>query len=81
MINSQKVSEKRIEIHESFWNFIKSFMGSKGMIANNDLNLTDGKNVITDEYEISKIFNKHYINIVERCCGNKLNKTGTTPGF
>ena len=50
------------------------------MIANNDINLTDGENVITDQYEITKAFNKHYINIVRKGCRNKLNKTGATPG-
>ena len=35
------------------------------------------KNVITDKYEISQTFGKHYINIVEKSCGNKPNKIGT----
>ena len=48
------------------------------MIANNDITLIDGENVITDEYEISQTFNKHYINIVEKRCGNKPNKIGNT---
>ena len=55
-------------------------MTNKGMIASNDIILTDGKNVITNEYEISQTFNKHYINIVEKNCGNKPNKTGSTLG-
>ena len=75
-----KISEKGIETNKSFWNFIKSFMTNKGMIANKDITLIDGKNVIADEYELSQIFNKHYINIVEKSCGNKPNKTGTTLG-
>ena len=50
------------------------------MIANKDISLIDGKNVITDEYELSQIFNKHYINIVEKSYGNKPNKIGTTLG-
>ena len=61
-----KISEKRIETNKSFWTFIKPFMTNKGMIANKDITLIDGENVITDEYEISQIFNKHYINIVEK---------------
>ena len=50
------------------------------MIASNDVTLIDGKNVITDVSEIAKTFNKHYINIVEKSCENKPNKTGTTLG-
>ena len=43
------------------------------MIASNGITLIDEKNVITDEFEISQTFNKHYINIVEKSCGNKPN--------
>ena len=44
------------------------------MIANNDITLIEGENIITDEYEISKSFNKLYINIVEKNCGKNLIK-------
>ena len=49
------------------------------MLAN-DITLIEGKNVITDEYEISQTFNKHYVNIVEKKYGNKPKKIRTTPG-
>ena len=42
-------------------------MTNKGMVASNDITI-EGENVITDEYEISQTFNKHYINIVEKSC-------------
>ena len=54
-----KVSEKGIETNKSFWNFIKPFMTNKGMIASNDITLIEGKNVITNDYEISQTLNKH----------------------
>ena len=63
-----KVSEKGIKTNKSFWNFIKPFMTNKGMVASNDVTLIEGKNVITDEYDISQTFNKRYINIVEKSC-------------
>ena len=75
-----KISEKGIKTNKKFFDFIKPFMANKGMIANKDITLIDRKNVITDEYEISQIFNKHYINIAEKSCGNKPNKIGTTLG-
>ena len=75
-----KISEKGIETNKSFWNFIKPFMTNKDMIPNKDITLIDGKNVITDEYELSQIFIKHYINIAEKSCENKPNKIGTTLG-
>ena len=75
-----KISEKGIQTNKSFWNFIKPFMTNKGMIDCNNITLIEGKNVITDEYKISQTFNKHYIIIVEKSCGKKPNKIGTTLG-
>ena len=49
-------------------------MTNKGMTASNNITLTEGKNVITEKYEISQTFNKRYINIVEKSCGKKPNK-------
>ena len=69
-----KVSEKGIESNKSFRSFIKRFMTNKYMVASNDITLIEGKNVITDEYEISQTFNTYYINIVEKSCGNKPSK-------
>lgn len=48
------------------------------MIDNNDITLIDWRSVNTDEYEISKSFNKLNINIVEKSCASKPNKTRTT---
>ena len=73
-----KVSEKGIETNK---NFIKPFMTNKGMVAGNDINLIDGKNIITDEYELSQKFNKHHINTFQKGCGNKPDKIGTTLGL
>ena len=43
------------------------------MIATNDITLIEGKNAITEEYEIWQTFSKHDINTVEKSCGNKPN--------
>ena len=75
-----KISEKSIETNKSFWNFLKPFMKNKSMMASNGRTLIEGKNVITDEYEISQSFNKNLINIAKKICGNKPNKTGTILG-
>ena len=42
-------------------------MTNESMIASNNITLTHGKNVITDEYEISQTFN------ICRSVGNQLN--------
>ena len=41
-------------------------MTNNGIIASIDITLIEGKNVITDQYEISQTFNKHHINIVKK---------------
>ena len=73
-----KITEKGIEANKSIWDIIKPFMTDKGMIDNNDITLIDWRSVNTDEYEISKSFNKLNINIVEKSCASKPNKTRTT---
>ena len=73
------ISGKSIETNKSFWNFIKSFMKNKGMIASND-NFNIREKCHHREYEISMTVNKHYINIAEKSCRNKSNKIGTTLG-
>ena len=52
-----EISEKGIKTNKSFWNFTEPSTTDKGMIASNDITLTDRKIVITDEYEISQTFN------------------------
>ena len=52
-----EISEKGIKTNKSFWNFIEPSTTDKGMIASNDITLTDRKIVITDEYEILQTFN------------------------
>ena len=52
-----EISEKGIKTNKIFWNFIEPSTTDKGMIASNDITLTDRKIVITDEYEISQTFN------------------------
>ena len=59
------ISGKSIETNKSFWNFIKSFMKNKGMIASND-NFNIREKCHHSEYEISMTVNKHYINIAEK---------------
>ena len=36
--------------------------------------LTEKDKIVTEEKEYTRIFNDHYINIVERSCRNKLTK-------
>ena len=55
-------------------------MTNKVMAASDDITLIEGKNFITENYEILQTFDNHHINIVEKSCGSKPNKIGTTLG-
>ena len=69
--------------NKNFWKVIKPFLINKGFIDGNEITIVDGDEIISEEKELVKIFNEHYINIVEKTCGlkpkilNQENKTLT----
>lgn len=64
---------KRLETDKRFWSFIK-LMTIKGLIASNDITLTEKKNVIRDKYEISKTFNKTKLTLSKKVVETNLIK-------
>ena len=68
-----KSLRKRLETGKSFWSFIK-LMTIKGLIASNDITLTEKKNVIRDKYEISKTFNKTKLTLSKKVVETNLIK-------
>ena len=50
----------------NFWTFIKPFLTNKGFLENKDITLIEGNKIKTSERELAKIFNEHYITIVEK---------------
>ena len=69
--------------NKNFWKVIKPFLTNKGFIDGNEITIVDGDEIISEEKELVKIFNEHYINIVEKTCAlkpkilNQENKTLT----
>ena len=53
---------------------MKPFITNKGCVENNGIILLDGKEMITTDRILSKRFNEHYINIVERSSSFKPSK-------
>ena len=49
-------------------------MTIKGLIASNDITLTEKKNVIRDKYEISKTFNKTKLTLSKKVAETNLIK-------
>ena len=68
----KKVSKIGTEMNMGFWKFIKPFLTNEGTITGNDITLSDVKNMIRNEYEVTNTFNGHYyINIVEKSSDHK----------
>ena len=53
-----------MEINQVIWT-------NKGILANYDKTLADRKKIISDVFQLTKIFNNYYINTVEINSGNK----------
>ena len=60
-----KFSDKGLETNKSFWKFIKPFLTNKGTLADCDIPIADGKKKISNDFELAKLFNNHYINTVK----------------
>ena len=60
--------------NKEFWKTMKHFLTNKGCLDNNDIILLDGEKMITNDSILAKLFNEHYINIVERSSGCKPSK-------
>ena len=60
--------------NREFWRAMKPFFTNKGCLDNCDIMLSGDNEVITDETRLAKLFNEHYINIIERSSGLKPEK-------
>ena len=54
-----------------FWDSVTPFLNDKGSHGNENYSLIEDGKLITDEGQVSEIFNDHYINIVENLTGEK----------
>ena len=57
--------------NREFWKTMKLFLLSKGCFDNSDIMLRGDNEMITDDKRLAKLFNEHYINIIERSSGLK----------
>ena len=61
-----------VQTYKDFWKLIKPFLTNKGFLENAEIMLAEKDNLVTEEKELVRIFNDHYINFVERSSGTKL---------
>ena len=71
----KKLTEKGLTIIKSFWKFVKPFLTNKGFTGNNDITLIHQNKIISDEKQLTKLFNSYYINIAEKSCDTKTFET------
>ena len=61
-----KIANENIVTNRNFWKIIKPFLTNKGHLENAEIMLIQDKKIISNENELVKVFNKHYINIIEK---------------
>ena len=71
----KKLTEKGLTTIKSFWKFMKPFLTNKGFTGNNDITLIHQNKTISDEKQLTKLFNSYYINIVEKSSSTKTFET------
>ena len=67
----KKLTEKGLTTNKGFWKFMKPFLTNKAFTGNNDITLIHQNKIISDEKQLTKLFNIYYINIVEKCSDYK----------
>ena len=60
------IASKGIVTNKAFWKTIGLFLSNKGCLENNDIMLINDDEMVTDDKQLAKTFNEHYINTVER---------------
>ena len=68
------ITSKGKVTNREFWKIMKPFLTNKGCLDNCDIVLRSDNKMITDDKRLAKLFNEHYINIVERSSGLKPEK-------
>ena len=77
----KKANKNGTMSNKEFWNLVKPFLSNKGGLASSDISLVKNDTVITDDQELTEIFNEHYVNIVEKSNGKKPNSIAKDVGI
>ena len=66
-----KIANGNIVTNRNFWKIIKPFLSNKGHLKNVDIMLNHINKINCNGHELVKVFNEHYINIIEKLDGEK----------
>ena len=64
-----KIANGNIVTHRNLWKIIKPFLSNKGHLENVDIMLNRNNKIVCNDHELVKVFNEHYINIIEKSGG------------
>ena len=59
-------TEKGVVSNRDLCDLVKPFLSNKGGLSGNNITLVKEGKMITDDHALTKIFNDHYVNIVEK---------------
>ena len=66
-----KIANGNIVTNRNFWKIIKPFLSNKGHLENVDITLNHNNKIVCNDHKLVKVFNEHYINIIEKLGGEK----------
>ena len=63
------ITKNGIMSNKNFLNIVKPFITNKSGLANNNITIIQNNETITDDKQLTKLFNHYYVNIVEKSSG------------
>ena len=67
--------------NKEFWDLVKPLLSNRGGLTSSDISLVKNETIVTDDKELTEIFNDHYVNIVEKSNGKKPISLAKDTGF
>ena len=67
----KKATKNGLLSNQAFWGLVKPFLSNKGALVGSDISIVKNGTIITDDQDLSEIFNEYYVNIVENTIGKK----------
>ena len=68
----KKATSKGLMLNKDFRNLVRPFLSNKGGLSDSNITLVKGEKMITDDAELTEVFNDHCINIVQKSSGREL---------
>ena len=68
----KKATADGVMSNRKFWNTVKPFLTSKGLLQNDNISIDINGNIVENEQQWAKEFNSYYINIGKRSCDKPL---------